>query len=226
MSTFYCYTFQESWLFGEAMISYFVPLCQKVEIKHDHRHHVGGCSEANRLADLGSGSFLNRLRGFPNHEGLYCQHLDQLEKDLVAFHRRFWLKSLLYHLEILVSSLERYWPEKTDPLQKYVMLCWIWSTNGSDFTRQNGYCLILLASEKKHAHSYLISLYSLQARQPVLFDVSLEIYHLRVAIAVPYIFGKHSKVMFSSFLEDLILSFYLLPSSSSWPDFHLSSMAD
>ena len=89
MSTFYCYTFQESWLFGEAMISYFVPLCQKVEIKHDHHHHVGGCSEANRLADLGSGSFLNRLRGFPNHEGLYCQHLDQLEKDLVAFHRRF-----------------------------------------------------------------------------------------------------------------------------------------
>lgn len=212
------------------MISYFVPLCQKVEIKHDHRHHVGECSEANQLADLGSGSFLNCLCGFSNHSGLYCQHLDQLEKGLVAFHRHFWLKLLLYHLEILVSSLERYWLEKTDPALMYVclMLCWIWSTNGSDF--KNGYCLILLASEKKHAHSYLISLYSLQARQPVvnsvLFDVSLEICYLRVAFVVPYIFRKHSKVMFSSFLEDLILGFYLLPSSFSWHDFHLSSMAD
>jgi hypothetical protein len=120
-----------------------------------------------------------------------------------------------------VSSLERYWQEKTDPA---LMLCWIWSTNGSDF--KNGYCLILLAFEKKHAHSYLISLYSLQARQPVLFDASLEIYYLRVAFAVPYIFGKHSKVMFSSFLADLILDLYLLPSSFSWLDFHLSSMAD
>lgn len=221
MSTFYCCTSQESWLFGEAMLSYFVPLCQKVEIKHDHRHHVRGCSEANQLADLGSGSFLDCLCGFVNHEGLYCQHLDQLEKGLVAFHRHFWLKLQLYHSEILVSSSERYWLEKTDPA---LMLCWIWSMNSSDF--KNGYCLILLASEKKHAHSYLISLYSLQARQPVLFDVSLEIYYSRVAFAVPYIFRKHSKVMFSSFLEGLILGFYLLPSSFSWHDFHLSLMAD